>query len=383
MSVIFRLVLFPVLLSLSSAAVHAAQVIKLGVTVSLSGKYAELGSMNEKAYKLWVRDVNRRGGLLGRPVELAILDDKSDPELAKALYERFIVKDRVDLVLGPYSSEITEAVSSVTEHHQYPLLASGASADSLWQEGRKYLFGVYVTTKKYTIGFLELLVKSGINKVAIVSADDLFSKDIEAGTKEWAKRYELEVVFSETFKKGTQDIDERIRAAKSSGAEALIVAGHFDDAVNGRKALGKVHWTPKAYYATVGPALQKFSDVLKGDADFTYSSSQWETTLSYSGTKEFAQSFNEAYHIAPSYHAASAYAAGQIIEAAVHKTKSIDRAKLTEALSTLDTITVMGRYGVDRDGRQVRHFTTTVQWQNGKKETVAPRELMTAKPIWR
>lgn len=355
----------------------------LGVSLSLSGKYAQLGVMNEKAYRLWEQDVNRRGGLLGRTVKLTIVDDQSDPGLARQAYENLITKQKVDLVLGPYSSEITEAVAQVTEQYRYPLLSSGGSADTLWQRGRKYLFGVYITSSKYAVGLLELFVKSGISKVAIVSADDNFSKAIDAGAKDWARRFELNVIYADDFKKGTPEIEQSIRAAQASGAEALLVAGHFDDAVNARQALKKIGWTPKAFYATVGPAIQKYADTLKTDADYAFSSSQWEPGLPFPGTREFAKAFTEAYKIEPSYHAASAYAAGQILEAAIRKSKSVDREVLRDTLSQLDAMTVMGRYGVDRDGRQVRHFAVTVQWQHGKKEIVTPAELATAKPVWR
>lgn len=378
---IFRFLSFSCFAAAASA--YAVEPVKIGATLSLSGKYTELGVMNEKAYRLWEHNVNKKGGLAGRPVKLIVVDDKSDPQHAKASYRELITKDKVDLVLGPYSSEITEAVSDVTEELRYPLLASGASAVSIWDKDRKHVFGVYITADKYPVGFLELLVKSKLTKVAIISADDVFSKSIEAGTKSWAKRYGVDVVFSDTFKKGSPDIEKSIAAAKNSGADALMVAGHFDDAVNGRRALKKTGWEPKAYYATVGPAIQKYHEVLKEDAELTYSSSQWEPNLPFPGTRAFADQFQKAYGIEPSYHAASAYAAGQILEAAVRKTKSLDRAKLRDALSTLDAITVMGRYGVDPDGRQVRHFASTVQWQKGKKEIVSPPELTTSKAIWR
>lgn len=377
-----RSVLLALCVSVISCVAGAAE-LRLGVSLSLSGKYAELGAMNEKAYRLWEKDVNRRGGLLGNSVKLVIVDDQSDPVRARQIYEDMIAQQKVDLVLGPYSSEITEAVSEVAEQYHYPLLSSGGSADSMWQKGRKYLFGVYITSSKYTIGMLELCVKSGVNKIAIVSADDNFSRSIEAGAKDWAKRFELDVVYAGTFKKGSPEIEQSIRAAHASGAEALLVAGHFEDSVNARRTLKKIGWTPKAYYATVGPAIQKYADTLKADADYAFSSSQWEPGLPFPGTREFAKAFMTAYRIEPSYHAASAYAAGQILEAAVRKAQSLDREKIKDTLSSLDTMTVMGRYGVDRDGKQIRHFAVTVQWQNGHKEIVAPPELATAKPLWR
>lgn len=367
---------------LVSSLSQAAE-LRVGVSMSLSGKYAELGAMNEKAYRLWERDVNRRGGLLGRSVKVLVVDDQSDPVRARQIYEDLITKQKVDLVLGPYSSEITEAAANVTEQYRYPLLSSGGSADSMWQKGRRYLFGVYITSSKYAIGMLELFVKSDIDKVAIVAADDNFSRAIDSGVREWAKRFELEVISAGTFRKGTEEVEPLIRAARTSGAEALLVAGHFEDSVNARRALKKAGWTPKAFYATVGPAIQRYADTLKGDADYSFSSSQWEPSLPFPGTREFAKSFADTYGIEPSYHAASAYAAGQIVEAAVRKSQSLDREKLRDTLSSLDTMTVMGRYGVDRDGRQVRHLAVIVQWQNGRKEVVAPSELATAKPVWR
>jgi branched-chain amino acid transport system substrate-binding protein len=308
--------LLSLLVFFAGACAYAAEPIKIGATLSLSGKYTELGLMNEKAYRLWEKDVNQKGGLAGRPVKVIILDDKSNAEHAKELYRQLITKEKVELILGPYSSEITEAVSTVSEEYKYPLLASGASAVSIWDHGRKYVFGVYITADKYSVGFLELLVKSKLTKVAIVSADDVFSKSIEAGTKSWVKRYGVNVVFSDTFKKGSPDIEKSIEAASKSGADALMIAGHFDDAVNGRRTIKKLNWTPKAYYATVGPAIQKYYDVLKEDAELSYSSSQWEPNLPFPGSRVFAEEFLKTYGIEPSYHAASAYAAGQILEAA-------------------------------------------------------------------
>jgi branched-chain amino acid transport system substrate-binding protein len=361
----------------------AAESLVVAGTLSLTGKYAELGKMKERGFRLWEKDVNRRGGILGRPVKVILVDDESNPALAKRLYTEFATTRKVDFVLGPYSSEITHAVADVTEQYGYPLLASGASASSMWERNRKYLFGVYVTTDRYTVGFIELLVRNGLSKLAIVSGDEPFSKGILAGTTNWAGRFGLDIVHSSLFPSGSVDIEAGIRAAQASGAEALLVAGHFKDSVNASHVLKEIGWQPKAFFATVGPALDEFGEVLGADSNYAFSSSQWEPNLAYPRSREFTKTFIEHYKIDPSYHAATAFAAGEILEAAISKAKSLDRRKVREQLLSLDVITVIGRYGVDKDGRQVRHFTTTVQWQNGKKEIVAPRELKTADPLWR
>ena len=359
--------------------------ITIGVSLGLTGKYSEMSDMQMKGFKLWESAVNSRGGILGRKIKLIIYDDKSDPQTAKSLYEHLILNDKVDLAFGPYSSEITEAVLPITEKHGYPLLISGASADSLWQKGYKYAFGIYTPASKYSVGFLELLVRNDLQDIAILHAGDSFSKDIANGTKKWAERFGLKVVLFEGFKKGTENLDAVAKKAKASKAKVLIVCGHFNESVKMRKSLKKINWQPKAYFASVGPAMPAFHTNLKSDANYVFSSSQWEhheeTTIP--GCKEFYHAYIHAYNEIPSYHAATAYASGQILEAAIKNAGSIEGEQLRAVLLSLDTISVIGRYSVDKKGKQIKHFNVIVQWQNEEKKIVWPEGLKTADPIFR
>ena len=375
--------LLPLLVCLVAAPlpVLSAEPIILGGSLSLTGTNADGGVMQMNAYKLWADKINKSGGLLGRAVRLMVHDDESSPAVAAAIYERLIARDRVELVVGPYSSAMVAGVAPVTEKYRYPMVASGA-AESLHQQGYRHLFGVALNARKYSASFLELLAIAGIDKIAVISADEAFSLAVADGINEWAKRFGLKVVFFDKFAKGAKDLDGRVRAARASGAQVLMVCGFYDESVNARLALKRVQWAPRAFFATIGPGLQKYRDVLKADAEHSFSPSQWEPSSAFPGAKEFAESYRRAYGSEPAYPAAMAYASAQILEFAVGRIKSTDRAKLRDALSSLDAITIMGRYGVDQTGRQIRLFATTVQWQNGKKEIVAPKELMTARPVW-
>ncbi len=148
--------------------------------------------------------------------------------------------------------------------------------------------------------------------------------------------------------------------------------------------MSRVGWKPTAFYATVGPVLQKYQDQLEQKAEGTFSSSQWEPNpdLAFPGSREFMENFNKTYNLVPSYHAATAFAAGTILEQAVRKAGSIDRKRLNEILSTLDTMSVIGRYGVDKTGMQIRQFPVIIQWQKGRKEIIWPTELKTADPLF-
>ena len=118
-------------LTVGTSAAEAPPPIRVGATVSLSGEYQLLGLDQLQGMQMWADDVNRRGALLGRKVEIVHYDDESDPQTSARLYERLITEDRVDLLLGPYSSDITYAASEVAERHGLPMVATGAAARAL------------------------------------------------------------------------------------------------------------------------------------------------------------------------------------------------------------------------------------------------------------
>lgn len=369
--------LFPIV-SLSLASTP----IRIGLTLGLTGRYAEMSEMQRKGYELWQREVNSKKGLLGREVRLIIYDDQSDPVRAKKLYEILINKDQVDLVFSPYSSEITEAVSTVTERHSYPMIAAGASSDRIWQKGYKYIFGLYSPASRYTQGFLELLIMKGIDNLSVVAADDPFSLETAEGTKKWAERLGLKINHSEVFKKSQKDLADIARKAKASGARVLILCGHLEESINMKQSLKRIGWNP-IFYATVGPATERFYKILGDDSELTFSSSQWEYIPTIGNNREFYESFKKVYGIEPTYHAATAYAAGHLLEEAVKRAGRIDREKLRNILSSIEAITIIGRYRVDQSGLQIRHQSLIIQWQRGKKEILWPESLKTADPILR
>ncbi|MDF1534886.1 MAG: amino acid ABC transporter substrate-binding protein [bacterium] len=378
------LLFFLAVFALIQISARAAEPVRIGLTLGLTGKYTEMSAMQMKGYRLWKKQVNDRGGIAGRPVELIIRDDGSDGPAAAGLYEEMMGSRKVDLVFGPYASAITAAILPAAERHGYPVLVGGAFSDQPWSQGRRNVFGVYTPASRYTVGFLEMLVASGVDRLAILATDDVFSQSAADGAAKWAGRYGLEVVYRETFPKDKQELDDEIGRARESGASLLIMCGHLQEAVSGREALSRAGWQPAAYYATVGPVLQEYADRLGPLAEGTFSSSQWEPDpdLDFPGSRQFLEEFTATYSTAPSYHAATAFATGTILEQAVHRAGGIDREKLTEALFTLDTMSIIGRYGVDRTGMQIRQFPVITQWQEGRKEITWPEEIKTADPVF-
>ena len=108
---------------------NASEAVQIGVSLGLTGKYKAPAEMQQRGYELWENEVNQKGGILGRPVKVIVIDDQSNSENAKQIYKSLIAQRGVDLLFGPYSSQIAAAVAPIIEDHGYPTLLPGAAAD--------------------------------------------------------------------------------------------------------------------------------------------------------------------------------------------------------------------------------------------------------------
>jgi branched-chain amino acid transport system substrate-binding protein len=362
----------------------ASEQIRIGISLGLTGQYQQPATMHKRAYELWRDEVNARGGIMGRAVELVILDDNGDPELAKRIYTEFVAAGSVDHVFAPYSSQLTGAVAPIVDAAGFPMLAAGAAADDIWRKGYRNVFGILTPASRYTQGMLRLAHDAGLTTVAILHSDDPFSEEIARGTRKWAPYLKLKVLVDVGFSRDATDLTDVVRQARDAGVDLIVVAGYLKEAVHARQALTKLGWLPKAFFATIGPALSDWKNIFGNSADDTFATSLWESggSFAYPQSKEFAAAFSSRYGMEASYQAAAAYAAGQIFEAAAESSKSIDHDAMRAAFFDLDTYTVLGRFAVDRTGMQVKRLDMIIQWQNGRKEIVWPDATHTSSPIF-
>src|SRR6266853_4099863 len=163
-------------LAATAAVVDAQGPIRIGASMSLTGTYAKLGKNQHEGYKLCVKELNAKGGLLGRKVDLVVYDDQSLPPTAVRLYEKLITEDKVDAVMGPYSSAVSEAAANVTEKYKKVMVAPLAATTSIFKKGRKYIFMVVSPAEVYLDGLVDMAVKRGLKTIAIINEDTLFPK---------------------------------------------------------------------------------------------------------------------------------------------------------------------------------------------------------------
>ena len=367
------------LASLPPAA--AAQTpIKIGASMSVTGTYAKPGSYQKEGYDVCIDELNAKGGLLGRKVELVIYDDQSQPATAVKLYEKLITEDKVDAVMGPYSSAVSEAVANVTEKYKKVMVAPLAATTSIFKKGRKYIFMVITPAENYLDGLIDMAAKRGLKTVAIINEDTLFPKASAAGTAEAAKKRGMQVVLQEAYPKGNTDFSALLVKIKAANPDVIAAGTYFDDAVAITRQMKELNVNPKMFGLTVGGDLPEFYDLLKQNAEYVYGSTQWDETLPYPGQKEFLAAYTKKFKHEPSYHAAAGYAGCLLYAEAVKRAGTLDADKVREQLLKMDTKTAFGDYKVDADGFQVAHKMVMLQWQDGKRVVVWPDDLASGKP---
>jgi branched-chain amino acid transport system substrate-binding protein len=363
--------------------------IRIGASLSLTGTYAKLGKNQHEGYQLCIKDLNAKGGLLGRKLDLVVYDDQSMPATAVRLYEKLITEDKVDAVMGPYSSPVTEASANVTEKYKKVMVAPLAATTSIFKKTprRQYIFMVISPAEVYLEGLVDMAAKRGLKTVAVVNEDTLFSKAAAAGAVELAKKKGMQVVYTEAYPKGNTDFSALLTKVKAANPDVIAAATYFDDAVALTRQMKELNVNPKMYGVTVGGDLPEFYDTLKQNAEYIYGATQWEPTLPYPGNKEFFEAYKKDFNHEPSYHSAAGYAGCVIYAEAVKRAGSLEADRVREQLLKLETKTMFGEYKVDQDGFQTAHKMVTFQWHGDKKVTVWPDELAQGKvrfptPAW-
>jgi len=373
-------VLASLLLASIAPPATAQDPIKIGASMSVTGSYAKPGTYQKEGYDVCIDEVNAKGGLLGRKVELVIYDDQSMPATAVKLYEKLITEDKVDAVMGPYSSAVSEAVANVTEKYKKVMVAPLAATTSIFKKGRKYIFMVITPAENYLDGLIDMAAKRGLKTVAIVNEDTLFPKASATGTAEAAKKRGMQVVLQEAYPKGNTDFSALLVKIKAANPDVIAAGTYFDDAVAITRQMKELNVNPKMFGLTVGGDLPEFYDLLKQNAEYVYGSTQWDESLPYPGQKEFLAAYKKKFKHEPSYHAAAGYAGCLIYAEAVKKAGTLDADKVREQLLKLETRTAFGDYKVDADGFQIAHKMVMLQWQDGKRLVVWPDDLANAKP---
>jgi branched-chain amino acid transport system substrate-binding protein len=311
-----------------------------------------------------------------------IYDDGSDEKTAVRLYEKLIAEDKVDAVLGPYGSAITDAVADVTEKYRKLMIAPMAATTSIWEKGRRYLIMMVAPVETMSEGVLELAARNGLRTLAVINQDGaLVPNGVAKGARELAKKKGLDLVFFETLPNGTADFSGILNKVKAANPDVLVVASiRIDDLVAITRQMRQLDLNVKMLSSLPYGLLPDYYQRLGKDAEFVYSGTFWEAGLPNPGNQEFVTAYEKEFNRSPVVQSANAYAGCRLFVESVRRAGSLDSDKLRATLVAFRTKTVLGDFAVDERGFQIAHKAVVIQWQDGKQVVVWPDELVSGKP---
>jgi len=362
--------------------------------MSTTGAYAAIGQNALRGTKLCVTRTNEQGGLLGRKLELAVEDDESQPAKAVRIYEKFLAIDKVDAVLSPYSSPITDAVAAVVEKYRMPMVSCCAATTSIFRKGRKYVFMFTSPAEVYLDGLIDIAAKRGLKTLAVIHEDTLLPKAISDGAVAMARKKGLQVVLVQSYPRGAKEFHSILRRVAELNPDVLAAPGYFNDAVGIAQQMRELDVNPRMFSVTSGGDLPKFHETLGKAAEFIYVPTKWVPELvtlraggivpiarQYPGAAEFVEAHHKEFRDADmSYQTAEAYGACQVFTEAVRRAGSLGADRIRDAILKMDINTAFGAFRVDQDGVQIAHRMILFQWQDGKKVIVWPEELAADRP---
>jgi branched-chain amino acid transport system substrate-binding protein len=289
--------------------------LRIGATMSITGKaYSVQGGYGREGYLLCEKHLNAQGGLLGRPVEFLIYDDESDEKTAARLYEKLITEDKVDAILGPYGTAITEAVADIPDKHRKVMIAANAATSSIWEKGRKYLVMVLAPIDSAAIGALDLAARNGLRKVAIINQDALLPKAVAKTTNDLARSKGLDAVLFETYPTGMNDFSALLQKVQESAPDLLVTAAvRLDDLVAIIRQMRAMNFNVKMMSSLPYGLPPEFYQQLGKDAEFVYSATFWDADLPNPGNPEFVATYQKEFNRAPAVQSANSYAGCQIL----------------------------------------------------------------------
>jgi branched-chain amino acid transport system substrate-binding protein len=369
--------------------------ILIGVSIPLTGDFAEPGKGVERGYRLWAETVNANGGLLGRPVELKILDDKSQAEAVVSDYEALIAQDEADLIFGPYSSRLVVPAARVAQEYGMLFVEPAGNAAEVFEQGFDNLFysgpSVADNSFDYLVDYILAMPEDQRPKtLAVASMDDPFPKATAHGVRDRLVEGGLKVVVDELYPPNQTDFSTLAAKIAPTKADVVIGGAAYQDAVNLIIALQQLNYEPKIAGFTTAPTHPEFASALGPRTAGILAPTSYSPDSTTPTNPEFVAAYEAKYNHQPNEDEAAAFATGQVVQAAVENVGCAEQGEcqqqLIDYLRSAEVPTVVGSLSWDEDGRP-KGASMVLQWQDGETKIVLPEdvaeaEIVVPKPGW-
>ena len=364
--------------------------IRIGASLPLTGRFSEPGTAAGRGYEVWVDMVNEAGGVLGRPVELTVLDNASEQDTAVADYEKLITVDQVDLVVGPFSSFLVIPTSEVAARYGYAFVEPAGGSPEVFDRGLTNLFFAQPARgARQADPFTEYVLglPDGVRPTtfAVVSQDDPFTLGVMERLKEQLTEGGLDLIFDEIYAPETTDFSALAIQVADLDPDLIVGGTVLEDSIGQIRAYQEAGYQPRGAFFTTGPSLPgPFREGLGSATEGVFASISWFPEAAEHQNAEFVAKYIEMFGGTAGdipEDAANAFTVGQVLQQAAENIQSIDNAALIEELHQAEFQTVVGPLSFDEVGAPQGSFMI-LQWSGDTFVIVGPTGRAQADPTW-
>jgi branched-chain amino acid transport system substrate-binding protein len=362
----------------------------IGVSLSLTGDFADPGKAVQRGYQVWADQVNAKGGLLGRHVKVKIVDDLSSPNQVITNYQNLISRDHVDLVFGPFSSLLTIPASQVANRYHFAFIESAGGGPKVFDQHLHNLFFVQPAPvvdqgNVFADYILSLPADQRPKTAAYPSLDDPFAKPVADSVKAKFEAAGIKTVYEGTYPAETPDLTPIVAKVAAAHPDVVVAGTQSLDAYQQVKAMVQQHFNPKWLYMSNGAnSPTEFPDkVGKKNTAGVFSSGDWFTNSTAAGSADFVKAYLGKFGGAATgidNSSAEAYAAGQLLELIAQRTGKLDNQSIIAALHSGTWPTLLGDLSWNNDGAPQGNYEL-VQWVGGLLKPVFPKEIAQVAPV--
>lgn len=376
--------------------------VKIGMSMPQTGSLGAGGQAALVALRMWVDDVNKKGGLLGRKVDFIVYDDQSSPANTPGIYTKLLDVDKVDLLIAPYGTVPTAPIMPLVKQRGLLLMGNFSfQVNAKVQHDMWFNNAPWNDASSWSDGFFKNGQKVGAKTVAFLAADQEFAQNLANGARELAKKGGLKVVYDQNYPPTTTDFSSLIRAIRSAKPDMVFVMSYPNDSVAIVRSVNEIGVGQSVKLFGGGmvglqftPIMQNLGSSLNGIVNYN----TYVPGMKYPGIDEYFKRYTQAavaakvdplgYYITPFN-----YAIGQMIEQAVNGTKSLEHKRLAEYLRKNEMKTIVGPIRYDKTGEWANPRVVQAQFrgikdkdvdqfkQPGKQVVIYPDEYKTGEVV--
>jgi branched-chain amino acid transport system substrate-binding protein len=379
--------------SASTAGKVSSGPITIGMSLPMTGPVADVSKSGLQGYQLWSSQLNAAGGLLGHQLKLDVLDDGFDPNQTATDYTRLISQDRVNLLLGTFSSLLNAPASAIAARQGMLYVEPSGGAASLFTRGFTNLFFAQPGTTtsepdRFVAWIASLPASQRPATAAYVTQDDPSAAPAVAVFRTRLQALGIKTVYDQTYDPSTTNFDAIASSVAHARPQLVIQGAVADDGAAFVRSLEKLNFSPRMLFQTNAPSDSAYPAAIgRANAEGVFTAEAWSPQATYPGNAAFVAAYTKKFGSPPTEDAANSYTAGQVLAAAVRAVGRIDQKALGAWLHRHTVSTIVGPLKWNSAG-DPEGSLLLAQWQGGKLQIVAPKSaattsrIVTVKPAW-